>query len=57
MRCNEKKEREGEETGGEGKAKKVTRQAYRKGDVSQRQRTYGGKKESGERKGKEEKEW
>lgn len=59
MRWDEKREREGEETGGEeGKAKKVTRQAYRKGDISQRQRTYGGKKENGKRKSKEEeKEW
>lgn len=37
--------------------KKVTRQAYRKGDISQRQRTDGGKKESDKRKSKEEKEW
>lgn len=60
MRWDEERGREGEETGGEeGKAKKVARQAYRKGDISQRQRTDGGKKESGKRKSKEEeeKEW
>lgn len=33
MRWDEKRERGGEETGEEGKAKKVTRQAYRQGDI------------------------